>query len=153
MTLLFFLILTAAWVVIFFPKAIGARRRSPLPAAEIFKKRLELLAPHPQRGRSVFMPEDPRQARRDALRRARSRKKKLLVLLLAAAVILLPASLVWPPLWKVQLSALGSLAAYVVILVGSRHRREEMSAKVKPLPTTEPFDWGAERERATGGAR
>lgn len=155
MTLLFFIILTAAWVLIFFPKLLGARRSSPLPAAEIFKKRLELLAPHPapRGGRAIYLPQDPEQARRDALRRAVARKRKVFAVLLAATVASGALALLWPVLWRVHLGAAGLLFAYIAILVGSRRRRAEALAKVARLPSLERIDRRAGSQRASGGAR
>lgn len=155
MTLLFFIILTAAWLLIFFPKLLGARRRSPLPAAEMFKKRLELLAPHPapRGGRAIYLPQDPEQARRDALRRAVARKRKVFAVLLGVTVASGTLALLWPVLWRVHLAGAGLLFAYVAILVGSRRRRDQALAKVERLPSYEPIARRAGSRRASGGAR
>lgn len=143
MTLVFLLILTLAWVVIFFPQALRLKRSSPLPAAESFRKKLELLAPRPpERGRWVLMPDQPGRAERQAFRRAQARKKRVLEVLLGTVVLTFCGAFVWSPLWRVNLFVAATLAVYVVLLIGSRRQRQEALQKIKPLapPTSELGD-------------
>lgn len=150
MTLVFFIILTIAWLVIFFPKVVRARRSSPLPAADLFKKRLELLAPRPaDRGRWVMVPQAP-EAARTARRRSRERRKRVLhgSLLLCAATF--AAALAGISSWMWFLGALAFLVTYVVLLVGLRRQQQSAVGKVAPLPAF-ATDQGT-RRRATGAS-
>lgn len=151
MTIVFLLILTLAWLVIFFPKVIRLRRSTPLPAAESFKRRLELLAPRPREaGRWVVMPEAPGRAQKQAFRRAQARKKAVLQILLGATLVTFLAGVFVDRAWPLHLACLGTTVTYVVALIGSRRKRHEALSKIKHLPT-EPMRARVEDERVQGG--
>ncbi len=99
----------------------------------------------------MHLPEEPQRARIDALRRARARKRKIFVVLLAATAASLPAALVWAALWRVHLVALVALMSYIVLLVGSRRRREDAARKIRPLPAHHPHPAPYDVESASGG--
>lgn len=146
MTLILLVILTAAWIGVFWPAIRRAKFDAPLSSAERFRRRLDLIAPKATKeGRWVVMPEHPDRLQRAAFRRGQQRRARILVLLAAAAAAtLLLAAVAGGAMWELQLACDASLALYVFLLLDTKKRRAERGTKVRqiarPRKKTEPVE-------------
>lgn len=135
MTLILLVILTAAWIGVFWPAVKRAKFDAPLSSAERFRRRLDLIAPKAtEEGRWIVMPESPDRLQRAAFRRGQQRRARILVLLAAAAVsTLLLALVAGGAVWELQLACDASLALYVFLLLDAKKRRSEKTTKVRQI--------------------
>ncbi len=152
LTLLFLFVLVVAWLTVFLPSVMRARRSSPLFSTEGFRKRMSSIAPGAGRevragggtasggrsaegkGRWVVMPQSPDRVRRLAWQKAQRRRKYLLLVLVVAVVAsALAGAIVGGAMWEVHLAFDASLAVYVVLLVEAKKRRAQHAATVSPL--------------------
>jgi hypothetical protein len=139
LTELFLIILGAAWLVVFLPRVLIAKRRTPLFQAASWRQRMRsIAAPRiSSTGRWVVAPRSSgaidRGARR-ALKKRQQRRKLLLFVLLALVPLSLLVALwrgAW--LWNVHFASYAVLAVYVALLVEERRVRSEGTEKVRAL--------------------
>jgi hypothetical protein len=160
LTLIFLVLLTLAWVLIFFPDLWRSRRRRPLPAAELFKRDLQSIAPKPgDAGRWVLVPSGERRVRRSGTGRSGNgrsirRRRRILGSLVWVTGILSGFSLLRPGFDRPAVLAAGALVVYVVLLLGRKRQQREWTAKIKPLPVRSVIGGSAsvEARRVAGGA-
>lgn len=135
MTILFLLLLGAAWAMVFLPAVLRARQATPLSSAERFKRRMQLIAPRASRtGRWVVVPEPYDRIARSSFRRGQRRRARILVFLgVSAPLSGMVAVAVGGSMWEVHLLLLTSLCVYVTLLLEAKRRRLERSAKVHSL--------------------
>ena len=136
MTIWFLAFLAGAALAICIPAGVRARRSSPFSATQLFKKRMNLIAPRSRNGRWVIIPDNHEVAiQRLALRRARRRRRRILALLFVAAL----GSGIWAFLERgvaieVHLAIDAALVGWVGYMAESRKRRSERAQKVRALP-------------------
>ena len=136
MTIWFLAFLAGASLAICIPAGVRARRNSPFSATQLFKKRMNLIAPRSRNGRWIIIPDNHDVAlQRLALRRARKRRRRILALLVVGAL----ASGVWAYLERgsaieVHLAVDALLVAWIGYMAESRKRRIERAQKVRSLP-------------------
>lgn len=135
MTILFLLLLGAAWATVFLPAVLRARQTTPLSSAERFKRRMQLIAPRTSRtGRWVVVPEPYERIARSSFRRGQRRRARILLFLGASAAFTgVVAIAVGGSMWEVHLLLVTSLCVYVSLLIEAKKRRVERSAKVHSL--------------------
>jgi hypothetical protein len=135
LTILFLLLLGAAWATVFLPAVMRARQTTPLSSAERFKRRMQLIAPRASRtGRWVVVPEPYERIARSSFRRGQRRRTRILLFLgFSASLSGMVAIGVGGPMWEVHLLLLTSLAVYVTLLLETKRRRLERSAKVHSI--------------------
>ena len=159
LTLFFLGLLALAWIAVFLPAALRARRSAPLSTAERFKRRMSLLAPRtgPRSGRWIVVPESYDRLAKSSFRRAQRRRTHILIALAAAAlgtgVIALFAG---GGAWEVHLAVDASLALYVALLIEAKRRRTEQTSKLRTLRSRRPVPDRVifnEPARASGGRR
>lgn len=132
--MLFLGLLALAWIAVFLPAVLRARRDAPLSTAERFKRRMNLLAPRARVGRWIVVPESrDRLARTSFQRGQRLRTRILICLLLTAAGTLAVAVASGGGAWEVHLGSDASLALYVVLLREAKKRRTERTEKVTKI--------------------
>lgn len=146
MTLLFLVLLGAAWVVVFVPAVLRAREQAPVASTERFKKGLGMLAT-PQRGagRWVITPG----MRNGARKRRLQRRRRLFTALVFAVGATFVLALLRPALWDLHLIADAVLISYVVLLVAIKRQDEEARHKLAYI-TPEQDDEPVGRARAVG---
>ncbi len=141
MTWLFLALLGVAWMAIFLPAALRARRRTPLPSAEGFKRKqasLNLSAGSAP-GRWVLMPQSPGGRVQAARRRTQAHRRRMFVALLWSSVLSgAVAVLRGGALWEVHLALDACLGIYVALLIDAKKRRSAPSKKVSQLPQHRP---------------
>lgn len=134
MTALFLGALALAWLAVFLPAALRARQDAPLSSAEVWRRRMSLLAPKSAQNRYVLVPARSDRLARAAYQKHRLRRIRILAFLAAAAptsgVVALIAG---GSMWEVHLAFDFSLVLYVALLVQAKRRREERLSKVEPL--------------------
>ncbi len=134
MTGLLLAILVLAWIAVFLPAALRARRNDPLTATERWRRRMSLIAPKPATGRWIVVPESSDRLARAAFRRGQRRRKRILIfLVVSAAASAIVAIFVGGGAWQIHLAFDLSLASYVALLVEAKRRREERLEKVRSL--------------------
>ena len=135
MTIILLVILTAAWIGVFWPAVKRAKFDAPLSSAERFRRRLDLIAPKAtEEGRWIVMPESPDRLQRAAFRRGQQRRARILIFLAAAAAATLLLALVaGGAAWEIQLACDASLALYAFLLLDAKKRRSERAAKVRMI--------------------
>jgi cell division protein FtsB len=150
LTDLFLVFLAAAWLVIFWPAARRAKRRTPLFSAEGWRRRMSLIAPGKGAGRWVLAPRsssDSDRSLRRWHRKVQRRRRRILVALLAAVPLTLVAAVfLGGAAWSVHVTTYAVLAVYVAALVEARMRREESAGNVHPLTRRRRpmYEWTAE---------
>jgi hypothetical protein len=126
--------LALAWIGVFLPAALRARQDAPLSSAEVWRRRMSLLAPKSSQPRYVLVPARSDRLARAAFQKQRLRRIRILVFLAAAAplsgVVALAAG---GSMWVVHVAFDFSLALYVALLVQAKRRRQERLTKVEPL--------------------
>jgi len=147
-TRLFLAFLGVAWVGIFLPAALRARRRTPLPSAEGFKRKQASLNARSAPGRWVLVPQSG-DGRVEAVRRRTQahRRRMFVALLLASVLSAVVAALRGGALWEVHLALDACLGIYVALLIDARKRRSEPSKKVSQLQHRRPQAPPPEEER------
>lgn len=134
LTFVFLGLLAAAWIAVFLPAVLRARAEAPLSTAERFKRRLDLLAPRPQTGRWIVVPESYDRLRRASYNRGQRRRQQILIaLLLAAGLSGIAAIFAGGAAWEAHLALDASLAMYVMLLLEAKKRRTERTKKVRSL--------------------
>lgn len=134
MTLVFLGLLVLAWIAVFLPAALQARRSAPLSTAERFKRKMSLIAPRPSAGRWIVVPESYERLATSSFRRAQQRRTRILIgLLVASAVTGVIAIFAGGGAWEVHLAMDGSLALYVALLLEAKRRRNEQGLKLRSL--------------------
>lgn len=117
------------------PAGLRARRNSPFPSAQLFKKRLNMMAPRSRSGRWVVIPENHSAAQaRMMARRTRRRRTRIMTVLIVAVI----ATGIWALSGSsaaVSLHLLVDVAAvcYGSLLYEARRRRKEQLRKVRRL--------------------
>ncbi|MFN2488404.1 MAG: hypothetical protein ABR529_01430 [Actinomycetota bacterium] len=139
MTDFFLVFLGGAWLVVFWPSVIKAKRSTPLFTAESWRRRMQLMAPRggAPSGRWVVAPRSSGAVDR-TVRRSRERSQRRRIRLLVALALSIPTTLVAAlvrggGLWEVHLSTYALLAVYVAVLVEVRRGRDESARKVRAL--------------------
>ncbi len=139
MTELFLMILGAAWLVVFVPRALKAKRHTPLFQAATWRQRMRTIA-SPRAsltGRWVVAPRSSgaidRGARRALKKRQQRRKTALLVLVALVPLTLLAALWKGAWLWNVHFGSYAVLAVYIAVLVEQRRVRTDGADKVRAL--------------------
>ena len=136
-------LLALAWIAVFLPAALRARRSAPLSTAERFKRRMSLIAPRASGGRWIVVPESYDRLAMSSFRRGQQRRIRILVGLLVAAVATgVVAIFAGGGSWEVHLAVDASLAIYIGLLLEAKRRRSEQVAKLRSLE-------GRRRQRAT----
>jgi hypothetical protein len=160
LTGLFLAILAIAWIAVFLPAALRARRATPYSSAQRFKRRMRLIAPPrpPGRragGRWVVVPEATEQRARAAFRRGQRRRRRILGFLgLAAVVSGVVAAVKGGSWWELHLALDASLGLFVILLLEAKRRRAERASKVRRLERGPALDFRFnEPARATGAER
>jgi hypothetical protein len=138
LTLVFLAALAVAWIAVILPALLRARQTTPLSAAERFKRRMQLIAPKPARGRWVVVPESRNRLAKASLKRGQRRRIRILVWLLAVVGLSAVAALINGGLWEAHLLADASLTVYCALLLEAKKRRLERLTKVRPLRRREP---------------
>jgi hypothetical protein len=139
LTELFLIILGAAWLVVFVPRALRAKRHTPWFQAATWRQRMSSIASPSAslRGRWVVAPRSSgaidRGARRALKKRQQRRKTALLVLVALVPLTFLVALWKGAWLWNVHFGSYAVLAVYVAVLVEQRRVRTEGSDKVRAL--------------------
>jgi hypothetical protein len=134
LTVLFLGLLVLAWIAVFLPAAMRARRGAPLSTAERFKRRMDLIAPRARAGRWVVVPEPYDRLARASFRRGQRRRKRILTFLITAAVAsFVAATAAGGAYWTVNLACDLSLALYAVLLREAKRRRVERFSKVRDI--------------------
>jgi uncharacterized membrane protein len=133
-TWLFLALLGVAWVGITLPAALRARRRTPLPSAEGFRRKQASLSARSAPGRWVLVPQSP-DGRVEAVRhRTRAHRRRLFVALLWACVLSAAIAAVrGGALWEVHVALDACLGIYVALLIDAKKRRSQPSKKVSQL--------------------
>ena len=143
LTAVFLGVLVLAWLTVFLPSTLRARKASPLSSAELFRERIGLLAPADRpAGRRD---SGPHRESREQFARAQRRRRRLLAFLLVSVVVSAAAALAFGgPMWELQLVFDASLGVYLVLLVEAKKRRAERRAVVRPIRTrrTSPPEQG-----------
>ena len=158
MTVLFLILLAAAWVAVFFPAAMRARQDTPLPATERFRRRLNMLAPrHLGAGRYVVMPETGDRIARYSERKAQERRIRIfVVLLISVPLSAIVAVFAGGGFWLVTGALTLSLALYCTLLIEAKRRNVERTQKVRSMATRRRQIAASRqqlRARAAGGRR
>jgi hypothetical protein len=136
-TVAFLILLAGAWIVVFLPAIRRARQASPLSTAERWRRRMQLLAPRHAaargRGRWVVVPESRKSLARDSFRRGQRTRRRIFELMIGAVIGSFVAAVVWhsDSAWMVQAGCDLSLAAYVVLLVEAKRRRQQRAIAVR----------------------
>jgi len=139
LTLVFLAALAVAWIAVILPAALRARRVAPLSAAERFKRRMQLIAPAPMRGRWVLVPASRSRPASSSFNRGQRRRTRIFIgLLVAVAGSAVVATLGVDAMWGAHLGADASLAVYCALLIEAKRRRRERLAKVRPIRRREP---------------
>ena len=133
----FLAFLAGASIAVMVPGGLRARRNSPYSAAQMFKKRMALMAPRSRSGRYVVVPDlktVPPRARRQRPVSTR-RRMRVLAVLGAAAV----GSAVWAILTGgavLPIHALFDLVliGYLVLITRADRRARERRKKVRHMP-------------------
>ena len=154
MTIWFLAFLAGASLAICIPAGVRARRNSPFSATQLFKKRMNLIAPRSRNGRWIIIPDNHEIAlQRLAIRRARRRRRRILALLVVAAVGSgVVAFLERGVAVEIHLAIDAALVGWIGYMAESRKRRTERAQKVRTLPARRD---GAifEPMEASGGRR
>ena len=136
LTLWFLAFLAGASLAICIPAGVRARRNSPYSATQLFKKRMSLVAPRSRGGRWVIVPDNHDLAlERMAIRQARRRRRTIAAVLVLAAL----GTGVWALIEKgiateIHLVTDAVLVFYIALISETKRRRNERTAKVRPLP-------------------
>ena len=139
MTWLFLALLGVAWVAIFLPAALRARRRTPLPSAEGFKRKQASLNARSAPGRWVLVPQSAEGRVEAVRRRTQAHRRRLFVFLLSAAVLSAAvAAIRGGALWEAHLALDACLGIYVALLIDAKKRRTGPSKKVTQLEGRRP---------------
>jgi hypothetical protein len=138
-TWLFLALLGVAWVAITLPAALRARRRTPLPSAEGFKRKQASLTARSASGRWVLVPQSPSGRVEAVRRRTQAHRRRLFVVLLVAVVLSAGIAAVrGGALWEVHLALDAFLGIYVALLIDAKKRRTQPSKKVSQLAHRRP---------------
>jgi hypothetical protein len=135
LTIWFLAFLAGASLAICIPAGVRARRNSPYSAAQLFKKRMSLVAPRSRGGRWVIVPDNHDLAvERMAIRRARRRRKTVAAILVLTAL----GTGVWALVEKgvaieIHLVADAVLVFYIALVSETKRRRTERATKVRRL--------------------
>jgi membrane protein implicated in regulation of membrane protease activity len=136
LTFVFLGLLALAWIAVFLPAALRARRTAPLSTAERFKRRMSLIAPRAGHGRWIVVPESYARLAKGSFRRGQERRKKILIALLGAAAFTgVVAFFAGGAAWEVHLASDASLALYVALLIEAKRRRDEQGSKLRSIET------------------
>ncbi|MGH2730188.1 MAG: hypothetical protein ACRDJI_06205 [Actinomycetota bacterium] len=139
MTLFFLAVLAVAWIAVILPAALRARQIAPLSAAQRFKRRMQLIAPTPMRGRWVLVPDSRSRPASGTFRRGQQRRTRIFIGLLVAVIGSATVAILGvDSLWGVHFGADASLAVYCALLIEAKRRRRERQTKVRPLRRQEP---------------
>ena len=135
MTGWFLAFLVGASLTVMIPAGLRARRSSPFPSAQLFKKRLNMMAPRSRSGRWVVIPEGHSAAQaRMMARRTRRRRTRIMTML----VIAMLATGVWALLGSGAAVSIHLLVDAIAVFYGtlmyeSRRRRKEQRRKVRSI--------------------
>lgn len=154
LTTLFLVLLAIAWIAVFLPALVRARRAAPLSTSERFRQRMDLIAPRLARsGRFVVMPRNSAPRRYDRRRAQRQRARLLVVVSSLVPITAVVAVLRGDGWWTAQVAADFSLALYVVLLREATRRGRERALKVRPLVVRSSLEGSATQARVGAGAR
>ncbi len=131
MAVVILVVLALAWIAILGPATMRARRSTPLSAAQSFKRRMELIAPHSSSGRWVLVPATTARSERSSFRRSQLRRIRVLQFLLSGVVMTLLAALYGGEcIWEIHFFMDLSLIGYVAFLLEAKRRRQERDFRV-----------------------
>ena len=135
LTVWFLVLLMGASLAISVPAGLRARRNTPLSSAQIYKKRMNMMAPRSRGGRWVIVPEgNSRVQARQLARQRRRRRVRIMTFLVLTAI----GTGVWALLGSgaavsvhlaVDLVTLG----YGYLMYESGRRRSERTRKVRNI--------------------
>ncbi|MFN2525231.1 MAG: hypothetical protein ABR505_03060 [Actinomycetota bacterium] len=125
MTAVILVVLALAWIAMLGPATVRAKRSTPLSAAQSFKRRMALIAPHSSSGRWVLVPASSSRRARPSFIRSQLFRVRLLQFLIGGVVVTMLAALYGGEgIWELQIFLDLSLAAYVVFLLEAKRRRQ-----------------------------
>ena len=131
----FLAFLVGASLAVAVPAGMRAKRNSPFPSAQLFKKRMNMMAPRSRGGRWVVVPDNHSGVQtRYLARRSRRRRVRIMTLLVVAAL----ATGVWALVGSgaaVSIHLAIDLVAvfYGYLMYESNRRRTEQVRKVRSL--------------------
>lgn len=135
MTGWFLAFLVGASLAVSIPAGMRARRSSPFPSAQLFKKRMSMMAPRSRGGRWVIVPDGHAEAQaRHFARRAKRRQARVLLSLVVVAVAtgiwaIVSAGAAVPVHIAIDVLTL----AYGGVVVETRRRQAEQRRKLRSL--------------------
>ncbi|MGH2821364.1 MAG: hypothetical protein ACRDJ5_11990 [Actinomycetota bacterium] len=137
MSTILLLVLLGAWLAVFIPAMLSARREEPLTTSQRFKRDIEMIAPRrASGGRWVITRSSGAsdRAARLSYTRTQERRARFLKILLKGAVASALAAVIWGGwLWELHIAVDLSLGVYVAMLVDAKRRRAETQQKVRSL--------------------
>lgn len=143
MTVAFLVVLAGAWLAVFLPAIVRARKTSAMSTSERWRRRMELIAPrrpqtHPA-GRWIVVPESRVDLGRESFKRGQRTRRRILEAMIGACLGSLGAALaLHDRAWEVQLACDASLLLYCALLVQAKRRRQQRVRKVRPIGRGRP---------------
>lgn len=152
MTVWFLAFLAVAWIVVYLPAHWRARKNSPLPAVQQFKRRMRLISPRAYNGRWIVVPESRDRLARQAFKQEQRRRKLTLGVLVGVAAL----TGIWAiasggSAIEIHLVADAGVAFYVALLLDAKRRRDERTSKVRRLQRPAPAEVSLYEAMEAGG--